>query len=130
MGLNKICASFFKKKWGDLSIGLHSKCVIECCLSLTKNTDLDSDIFIIAGWIHDLGRQKDVLQHHKISLDYFDMFLQEYPEFVEKKDLVVDCIINHRTDGSPQTIYGIVFKACDKIAFHHKKWLKSGSARS
>jgi HD superfamily phosphodiesterase len=125
MNLNKTCTKFFQDKWGDPAIKLHSQCVIDCCLSLTKDTDLDSDVFIIAGWIHDLGRKTDVSQHHKLSLEYLDIFLQEYPVFAKKKDLIMDCILNHRKDGSPQSIYGIVFKASDKIALYHKKWLKS-----
>ena len=47
---------------------------------MSKNTNLDTDIFIVAGWIHDIGRKIDVEKHHIISLDFLDEFLESLAE--------------------------------------------------
>jgi len=33
--------NFFAKKWGDTKIKIHSECVIEICLGMSKNTNLN-----------------------------------------------------------------------------------------
>lgn len=116
--------SFFEEKWNDKKIKIHSECVIEACLNMSINTDLNKEIFIIAGWIHDLGIKSDKEKHHEISLDFLKEFLDKNEEFVQLKEELEDCIVNHRSEGNPKTIYGLIFKCADKVALHNKKWLE------
>ena len=120
----KIGKAFFEKKWNDEKIKIHSECVIDACINMSLSTDLNQDIFIIAGWIHDLGRKIDKDTHHIISLDFLKEFLEENKEFIQFKKELEDCIINHRSDGNPETIYGLIFKCADKVALHNNKWLE------
>lgn len=120
----KIGKAFFEKKWNDEKIKIHSECVIDACINMSLRTDLNQDIFIIAGWIHDLGKKIDKDTHHIISLDFLKEFLEENKEFIQFKTELEDCIINHRSDGKPETIYGLIFKCADKVALHNNKWLE------
>ncbi len=125
MDLNNIGEDFYNEIWGDEKVRLHSSCVIEACLNMIKDTDLDSEIFIIAGWIHDLGRKIDVAEHPKISLDFLDKFLEKNKQFLEKKELLSDCILNHKKSGKPNSVYGMIFQAADKAALYNKRWKAS-----
>lgn len=120
----KIGKSFFEEKWNDEKIKIHAECVIDACINMSLNTDLNQDIFIIAGWIHDLGRKIDKGKHHIISLDFLKEFLEENKEFIQFKKELEDCVINHRSDGNPETIYGLIFKCADKVALHDNRWLE------
>jgi HD superfamily phosphodiesterase len=114
---------FFDDTWGDEKIKLHSECVITACFGMAQNTDLNPDVFMIAGWIHDIGRKINKDEHHKLSVDFLKTFLNTHPEFNNLKNEVTDCILNHRKDGVPQTVYGLIFKAADKVSLHNKRWL-------
>ena len=120
----EIGRKFFEKVWNDEKIKIHSECVIESCMNISENTDLNKNVFIIAGWIHDIGRKINKDEHHVLSINFLKDFLIEYPEFVEIEDELRDCILNHRIDGCPKTIYGLIFKCADKVALHNTKWLK------
>lgn len=125
MDFNKIGKLFFEKEWEDIPIKVHNECVIQSCLNMIKNTNLDKEIFIIAGWIHDLGRKEDIENHPTISLKYLEKFILENKEIEQKKELIMDCILNHRNSGNPKTIYGKIFKTADKVSFHTDKWIAS-----
>ena len=115
---------FFEKEWNDEKIKIHSACVIDCCNNMIKNTELNSTIFDIAGWIHDVGRKEDKNKHHEIGLRYLDKFLQMYPEFNSIKEEISDCILNHRRKQTPTTIYGKIMQVADKLSLHHKDWIE------
>ena len=114
---------FYESAWGNEVIRAHSECVIEACVQMCVGTDLNEDVFVIAGWIHDIGRKIDKATHHELSLDFLDEFLEQNPQYSKLKEDIVDCIRHHRRDGTPSTVYGLVFKAADKVALHNKKWL-------
>jgi metal-dependent HD superfamily phosphatase/phosphodiesterase len=120
----KQCEEFFKKNWDDKKIRIHSECVIETCINASYKTKLNENIFIIAGWIHDLGIKIDKENHHIISLNFLKKFLEEHQEYKKFENEIKDCILNHRSEGKPETIYGLLFKCADKIALHHNKWTK------
>ena len=50
---------FWKKEMGDQKHDIHCGAVIEACLGMIKNTNMKEEIFIIAGWIHDMGKLVD-----------------------------------------------------------------------
>ncbi len=115
---------FWKKEMGDEKHNIHCAAVIEACLGMIRNTDLEEGIFVIAGWIHDMGKLVDKKNHHLESIIYLDRFLDQNPEYKVWESELRDCIINHRTEGDPKTIYGQIFKCADKVALHNHKWLE------
>lgn len=120
---HELAYKFFTEECGDERLKIHSQCVIDACLNMVENTDLDRKVFIIAGWLHDIGRKIDRENHQELGLESFARFLKKHSEFELVKDEVKDCIRNHRKNGNPSTIYGLIFKAADKIALKHKRWL-------
>ena len=116
---------FFEEEYGDEEIRVHSKTVIDICKDATTHTPtLDSRIFEIAGWIHDIGRKDDNVRHHEIGLKYLDKFLKQYPEYTSLKEEIADCILNHRTGQSPTTPYGKIIQVADKLSFYHKEMIE------
>ena len=120
----KLGKDFFEKVWNDEKIKIHSECVIEACINVSINIDLNKDIFIVAGWIHDIGRKLDKGSHHILSIDFLKDFLKENPQFIKIQNEIEDCILNHRTEGNPKTIYGLIFKCADKVALYNNKWIE------
>lgn len=125
MNAYKLAYGFCAKELGDETTQLHSECVIDACMSMCKDTDFNKDIFAIAGWLHDIARKKNTEKHHEAALEYVDKFLAMHPEYLYIKEEIVDCIRNHRSDGNPRTIYGLVFKAANKVAMRNLKWLET-----
>ena len=87
-------------------------------------TDLNKQIFIVAGWIHDLGKLIDKPNHHIESLKFLNEFLELYPKYEGINEEIKDCILNHRTNGEPKTIYGEIFKLADKVSLRNKDWIQ------
>ncbi|MBC8494799.1 HD domain-containing protein [archaeon] len=121
---NKQAFGFYVQEWNDEKIKIHSECVIDACLNMANNSNLKKEVFIIAGWIHDIGRKIDKDNHQIISLDFLKKFLTQHPEYEELKDLISDCILNHRTNEVPTTKYGQIFQLADKVALKNDKWLE------
>jgi len=115
---------FFIKEYNDEKMLIHSECVIEACVNMVKNTNLNKDIFIIAGWVHDMGKKEDKENHHEESIPFLHKFLEQNPEYKDLKEELEDCVLNHRSKGKPKTIYGLVFKAADKVALNNKRWFE------
>ncbi len=115
---------FWKNKMGDKKHDIHCGAVIDACICMTVSTNLESNIFIISGWIHDMGKLIDKNNHHKESLKFLDQFLKENIEFVKFRLELEDCILNHRTGCIPKTIYGQVFQVADKVALRNLDWIK------
>ena len=46
--------------YNDEKIKIHSECVIEACINMSKNTELNQDVFIIAGWIQKVPIKRQV----------------------------------------------------------------------
>lgn len=115
---------FFDEELKNEKIKVHSSCVIECCLGMALESNLDKEIFVIAGWIHDMGQKISKDNHEKLSLNYLDKFLNSHKKYKIKKFEIADCILNHRTTGKPVTIYGLIFRAADKAAKHKLRSIK------
>ena len=114
---------FFIQKWNDKKHKIHCQAVIDTCIGVIKKTNINKDIFIVAGWIHDMGKLDNKKLHHEYSLSYLNEFLLLYPTFKELESVLIDCIQNHRTDGKPLTIEGKLFQIADKIALQNTKWV-------
>ena len=116
--------NFFYLTWGDEEMGVHSSCVVEAATSMATGTDLNLQVLITAGWLHDLGRKDDVENHHIAGLLYAEKFLEMYPSCKNIEEEIYDCIKNHRSSGSPATVYGRIIQAADKAAFHNYRWIE------
>ena len=72
---------FWKEKMSDTKHNIHCNAVIESCINMTINTNMEPEIFIIAGWIHDMGKLIDKKNHHIESLKYLDEFLHKNDKY-------------------------------------------------
>jgi HD superfamily phosphodiesterase len=123
LATEKLCKQFFRREWNDKKHLVHCQTVQDACIRMASGTNLDQHVFIIAAWIHDLGKLDDKAKHEQESLKYLDKFLHEYPEYERYYAELVDCIIHHRTTGTPVTNYGKVFKVADKVGLLDKRWI-------
>lgn len=115
--------SFFMKMWGDEKHHIHCQAVIDACIGMAAGTTLDKNVFLVAGWLHDLGKMKDDENHHVASLEFLDDYLKEAPSFEPLRETIIDCITNHRSNGAPKTLYGRIFQLADKVALLDTRWL-------
>jgi len=115
---------FFIREYNNEKMLIHSECVVECCLGMAEDSDLNKDIFIIAGWIHDMGKIVDKENHHEESIPFLHKFLKENPEYNDLKEELEDSILNHRTTGNLKTVYGMILRTADKAASHKLKYIK------
>lgn len=115
--------SFFKVEWDDNKHLVHCQCVIDACLGMIAGTTYDPLIFCFAGWLHDMGKIIDKKTHHEKSLIYADKFFKQHPEYEHYRNIVGECILHHRTGGTPQSDEARIFQLADKVALQNKKWL-------
>lgn len=115
---------FWKKEIGDQKHDIHCGAVIEACLGMISNTNLEPEVFVIAGWIHDMGKLIDKENHHLESINFLYEFIRQNKEYEKLNFELRDCILNHRTGSNPETLYGLIFKCADKVALHNNKWLE------
>lgn len=97
--------------------------LIVACLGMIRNTDFDPVVFILAGWLHDMGKLIDKEKHHQESLKFVKKFMDKHPEYNEYTDLVEDCVVNHRSTGTPSSAYARIFQLADKIALRNHDWI-------
>ena len=118
-----VAFKFWKNKAGDEKHNIHCGAVIEACLGMINNTNLNKEIFIIAGWLHDLGKIIDKPNHHIESLKFLNEFLELHDKYKKWNIELKDCILNHRTEMEPKTLYGKIFQIADKVALLDKDWI-------
>ncbi|MEA3399181.1 MAG: hypothetical protein U9R00_01560 [Patescibacteria group bacterium] len=122
--MNNKAKNFFMEMWGDESNKVHAESLILTCEDLSKDAELDNDVFIIASWIHDLGKIKDIENYSFESMNFLDIFVQQHPEANKLYDLVADCILYHASKSTPTTVYGKIFQFADLKSRDHPKWLE------
>lgn len=88
---------------------IHSFSVVQCSLILAEDKNIDKNILEIAGWLHDLGYIINKEDHAKHSLEILE---KEY----EINEKLKDCILNHGSDGKPETSEGEIIKVADKLS--------------
>jgi metal-dependent HD superfamily phosphatase/phosphodiesterase len=114
--------AFFHRTATDEKMRVHCAAVIDCCIGACTGTTLNNEVFVIAGWIHDLGKLTGKANHHNTSLLFLDEFLAEAPQYEHLRPEITDCILHHRTQGTPTTLYGELFKVADKVALESEAW--------
>ena len=115
--------SFFNDEWNDEKHRIHCSCVVQACLGMAQGTNLDPVVFMLAGWLHDMGKLVNDENHHIESMKFVDRFLEKHPEYAQHFELVQDCILSHRTGGMPKTIYARIFQLADKVALVNLEWI-------
>ncbi len=122
--INNRAFEYWKKEMGDEKHRLHCSLVIKSCLGMIENTDLNEEVFIISGWIHDMGKLISKKNHNEESLKFLNIFLEENTEFEKYRNEIEDCVLNHRTGLIPKTVYGQIFQLSDKVALRNLDWIK------
>ncbi len=89
---------------------VHSEKVGRVAKMIAQKLGIYSDIFEIAGWVHDIGYSVD-FKHHA---DYAVPILKELG--YEVSDVLEDCVLNHGSDKNPKTIEGKIFQVADKLS--------------
>jgi len=116
--------TFWEKEMGDEKHLIHCSAVINAALAMIQHTNLEPEIIIIAGWIHDMGKLTDKKNHHVESLTYLETYLKEHEQYRAYEEQLKDCILNHRRGGTPTTIYGQIMQVADKVALKDKRWIE------
>jgi HD superfamily phosphodiesterase len=117
-----LAGEFFDDVCDISSIRLHSEVVIDICLNSIDGTVLDEDVFIIAGFFHDIARRENFDSHQKFAINYLKKFLEEYPEYKKHYEYIRDAIVHHRRFEHPQTIYGKIFKNAVMMVAYSNRW--------
>jgi len=89
---------------------IHSEKVGKVAEMIARKLKIESDIFEIAGWIHDVGYLKNFENH----ADYSISILKELGYEVD--ETLKDCILNHGNGKSPKTTEGKIFQVADKLS--------------
>jgi HD superfamily phosphodiesterase len=89
---------------------VHSEKVGKVAKMIAQKLDINSDMFEIAGWVHDIGYSKDFENHAEYAIP----ILQELG--YEVGDTLKDCILNHGGGKNPQTTEGKIFQLADKFS--------------
>lgn len=121
----KIAKDFFQEMWADNKASIHNKIIMEIGLNTIKDTNLNPDIIIIAGWLHNLGKLKDSANYGKPSKEYMDFFLNKNPQYHKFRKEIKDSIYTSAEHSPPRTPYGEIIRTAHSIINHHKDWVKS-----
>lgn len=105
----------FAKKYLDKKRMLHCAKVYKNCMRLNTAGRLDNKVFLIAAYIHDIGKIDNDIYHHIFSLKYFFEYLDANLEYDDISYSVIDCILHHRKHSTPATEYGRIFQKADKM---------------
>ena len=104
---------YFKKhqdKEGRDFAKVHTTAVVEIAIILAKKISANVPTVTISGWLHDIGSTVERSDHAKHSLA-----LLEKKGF-EISPLIRKCILNHGTDGKPESKEARVLQMADKLS--------------
>jgi HD superfamily phosphodiesterase len=106
-------------------LSVHSEKVGQVAKMIAQKLGINTDIFEIAGWVHDIGYAKNFENH----ADFAIPILKELDYGVN--DVLEDCILNHGNGKSPKTTEGKIFQVADKLSIFDAEiiqiMLKNGS---
>lgn len=89
---------------------VHSEKVGKVAKMIAKKCDIESDIFEIAGWIHDIWYAKNFENH----ADFAIPILRELDYEID--NILEDCILNHGNGKIPKTKQWKIFQLADKLS--------------
>ena len=89
---------------------IHSEKVGLVANLLAKSVNMQNDVFMVAGWLHDIGNIIDNENHAKHSLTV----LKE--KGINVDGVLKDCILNHGDKNEAKTLEGRIFQIADKLS--------------
>jgi HD superfamily phosphodiesterase len=89
---------------------VHTKAVVEIGVILAKKFKVDISAVEISGWVHDIGSTVERNNHAKHSLNLLEK------EGFDVNPLIKDCILNHGTDGKPESKEAKILQMADKLS--------------
>lgn len=89
---------------------IHSEKVAKVAKMIAKKIWIDTEVFEIAGRVHDIWYAKDMDNHSDFSLS----ILEEL--WYEINDILKDCILNHWNKKIPTTKEWKIFQLADKLS--------------
>ena len=107
--LAKKYLSKVKSKEDSEFLLVHSEAVGEIAAILCEDPKIDKDLLRIAGWLHDIGYSVSDEGHALHSLELIEEDYEVSPE-------LKDCILNHGSNGKPETKEGKIIHAADKAS--------------
>lgn len=89
---------------------IHSEKVGKIAKLIAQKMNLDSDVFEIAGWVHDIGYSVNFENHADFAIPILNKLDYEVNNILE------DCILNHGNKKNPKTTEGKIFQLADKFS--------------
>lgn len=89
---------------------IHSEKVGLVANLLAASVNMQNDLFMVAGWLHDIGNIIDNENHAENSLT----ILKE--RGVDVDEVLKDCILNHGDKKEAKTLEGKIFQIADKLS--------------
>lgn len=89
---------------------IHSEKVGLIANLLAMSVNKQNDLFVVAGWLHDIGNIIDNKNHAKHSLTV----LKE--RGIDVDEVLKDCILNHGDKNEAKTLEGKIFQIADKLS--------------
>ena len=89
---------------------VHSEKVGQVAKLIAQKLNIRSEVFEIAGWVHDIGDSKNSGTHANLAIPILKELGYEVDEILK------DCILNHGNEGKPKTAEGKIFQLADKFS--------------
>jgi putative nucleotidyltransferase with HDIG domain len=109
----KLALEYFKKYKekveGDFAL-IHTEAVAQIAVLLAKKFNLNTEIVEGCAWVHDIGYLISKENHAEHSVE----ILEE--NGFEITPIMRDCIVNHGTDGKPESGEAKVLQMADKLS--------------
>ncbi len=89
---------------------IHTEAVAKISVILAKKFNLNIEIVEICAWVHDIGYLIDRENHAEHSVKIIE------DKGFEVTPIMRDCIINHGTDGKPESEEAKILQMADKLS--------------
>jgi len=99
----------------------HALLVYKHAKMLSKGRDLE--VYKIASLLHDEGKEVNDEDHEIFSLIKVKKYFGNNPD-KELEAVIKDCVLNHRSSGTPLTVQGRIFQQADILAKKDPEWIK------
>lgn len=109
----KITEKYFKKyqdKEEREFARIHTMAVVEIAVILANKFSADTSVVEISAWLHDIGSTIERVDHARHGLELLEK------EKFEIDPLIKDCILNHGTDGKPESKEAKILQMADKLS--------------
>ncbi len=117
--IKKIEEYVYKNPWDAPTYLSHVEAVRRYALNLASKLNADKTVVEIAALLHDVGKIKELENHHKASVEIAKKLLQKFDADKNLIDRVAHCIEVHRAsrEDKAETIEAQIIKDADGLAF-------------